>query len=64
MNLEGLIPIAGGIYMILLANGTFPKNPKNPKKLEEWRKKFGPAIKILAPIVILFGILQLTGILK
>ena len=63
MNLEGLIPIAGGIVIILFANGTLPKNPKNPEKLEAWRKKFGPAIKILGPVVIIFGILQLLGIL-
>lgn len=63
MNLEGLIPITGGIVILLFAKGTFPKNPKNPQKMEEWRKKFGPAIKILGPIVILFGILQLIGVL-
>ena len=32
MNLEGLIPILGGIYMMLLANGVLPKNPKDPEK--------------------------------
>ncbi|MBI3999728.1 MAG: hypothetical protein HY351_03855 [Candidatus Omnitrophica bacterium] len=63
MNLEGLIPIAGGIVIMLFANGTFPKNQKNPAKLEAWRKKFGPAIKILGPVVILFGVVQLFGIL-
>ena len=64
MNLEGLIPVGGGVVMILYANGTIPQNPKNPEKLEAWRKKFGPAVKILGLIVILFGILQVLGILK
>ena len=63
MNFEGLIPILGGLYILLLANGTIPKNPKNPEKLEAWRKKFGPIIKILAPLVILFGIVQFLGII-
>ena len=63
MNPEGLIPIIGGIMVYLYANGTFPKNPKDPQKMEAWRKKFWPIIKFLGPIVILFGVLQLIGVL-
>jgi len=63
MNLEGIIPIIGGVLILLYGNGTLPKNPKDPEKLEQWRAKYGKLIKILGPIVILFGILQLIGIL-
>lgn len=62
-NIEGLIPFFGGIYAYLLAIGTIPKNPKDPEKMELWRKKFGKMIKFLAPVLVIFGILQLSGIL-
>ena len=63
MNLEGLIPIIGGIFVMLVAAGKFPKNPKNPEKLKLWRDKYAPVIKFLGPFVILFGCLQLFWIL-
>lgn len=63
MNLEGLIPIAGGVLLWLVATGVLPKDPKNPQQLNEWRKTYGPWVKILAPMVIVFGIVQLVGIL-
>lgn len=62
-NLDGLIPIFGGIYGYLLANGTLPRVPKKPEEMEIWRKKFGPMMKIAGPIIVFFGILQLLGIL-
>jgi len=61
-NLEGLIPLLGGIYCYLLANGTLPRKPKEPEKMELWRRKFSRMLKILSPIVIIFGILQLLGV--
>ena len=62
-NLQGLIPLLGGIYGYLLANGTLPRKPKDPQKMELWRRKFGPMMKILAPILVVFGILELIGVL-
>jgi len=62
-NLEGLIPLLGGIYAYLLANGTLPRNPKDPEKMALWRRKFGPTIKIIGPILAIFGILLLLGVL-
>ena len=64
MNFEGLIPIVCGTIITLFALGVFPKNPKDPQKMAEWRRKFGPAMKIIGPLVVLFGLLELTGILK
>lgn len=62
-NFQGLIPVLGGIYGFLLANGTLPKKSKDPEKMELWRKKFGPMMKILCPLIIVFGLLQLIGVL-
>ena len=62
-NLQGLIPILGGIYCYLMANGTLPRNPKDPEKMDLWRRKFGKMMKILCPLIIIFGILQLLGVL-
>lgn len=60
INLEGAIPILGGIFVWLAATGRF--NPsKDPTKGAAWRRQWGPRIKLLAPIVILFGVLQLFG---
>lgn len=62
MNLGGLIPIVGGTYILLVACGVLPKKSKDPEKMQLWRRKFGKLIKILAPIVIIFGILELFNI--
>ena len=40
-NLEGLIPIFGGVYGLLMAKGILPRKPKDPEKMELWRRKFG-----------------------
>ncbi len=62
-NLEGLIPLAAGIYGYLLAKGTLPRHPKNPEKIALWRQKFGPMMTIVGPLVAVFGVLQLLGVL-
>ena len=64
MNLEGLIPIAGGVYGWLLANGTLPKHPKDPEKMAAWRRKFGGPLRIICPLLVIFGALQLAGVLR
>ncbi len=57
----GVILILGGIFAWLVATGQY--NPsKDPAKGEAWRRQWGPKLKILAPIIILFGLLQLFGI--
>lgn len=61
-NLEGLIPILGGIYGLLLANGTLPKHPRDPLKMELWRKRFGKMMRIVCPFLVVFGMLQLVGV--
>ncbi len=63
MYVEGLISIFGGIYGYLLAIGYLPKNPKDPEKMELWRKKFGGLMKKISPFLVFFGFLQLFGII-
>jgi len=60
---SGLIPIIGGIYGLLLAYRVLPKKPGEPERLELWHKKFGELMKILSPLLIIFGLLELFGIM-
>jgi hypothetical protein len=62
-NLEGLIPILGGTYGLLLAHGVWPRRPTSPR-LEEWRRKHGKLLRVISPLVIAFGVLQLCGMLR
>jgi len=59
----GIIPIAGGVYGLLLAYRIVSLKRKDPQKDELWHKRFGTIMKMLSPIVIAFGILKLLGIL-
>jgi hypothetical protein len=61
---SGFIPIIGGIYGLLLAYKVVPRNPKDPEKMELWHSKFGNLLKILSPLVIIFGILELMGVFR
>lgn len=58
---NGLIPFICGIYAMLLAYGYLPKKPKDPEKLAIWRKKFGPLMKIVSPLIVLSGVISLVG---
>ena len=64
MNLEGLIPIAAGTAIYLTGIGAIPRHPKDPAKMEAWRNKYGKLIKVLGPVVIFFGVLQLIGVFR
>jgi hypothetical protein len=63
IHLGGLIPILVGIYGLLLAYRVLPRRPKNPEKMELWHRKFGKLLKVLSPLLIVYGLLQLLGIL-
>ena len=60
---NGLIPIFGGIYRLLLAYRVVPRKPKDPEKMELWHRKFGKNMKFLSPCLIVFGILEILHIL-
>jgi hypothetical protein len=63
IKLEGLIPIFGGIYGLLLVYRVVPRKPRNPEKMELWHRKFDTLIKILGPLLIGFGLLEFFGVL-
>ena len=63
LNLSGLIVIVGGIYGLLAAL-RIVRVSKNSESNEVWLRKFGPMMKVLSPLVILFGLAELLGILK
>jgi hypothetical protein len=63
-RLQGLIPILGGIYALVLAQGVLPLRTKDPEKLALWRRKFGGMIRVVGPLVIFSGVLQLLGIMR
>ena len=59
---NGIIPLILGIYCLLLAFGVLPRNPKDPERAEQWRKKFGGMMKIVSPLIILFAIFKLSAV--
>jgi len=63
INLGGLIPILCGIYGLLIAYRVVPLKSKDPEKMELWHRKFDKMIKVLSPILIGYGLLNLLGIL-
>jgi hypothetical protein len=63
LNLSGLIVIVGGIYGLLAAL-RIVRVSKNSENNEMWLRKFGPMMKVLSPLVILFGLAEFFGILK
>ena len=60
-NLSGLIPVAGGIYGLLAAFRVI-RVSKNSEANEVWLRKFGPILKILSPLVALFGLAEFLGV--
>ncbi len=63
MHLDGLIALLGGVYCVLVAFGVVQAS-KNPEANERWVQKYGTWMKILAPIVILYGLAELFGVLR
>ncbi len=63
-NLTGLIPIIGGIYGLLLAQGVLPRKTNKPEEWAVWRRKFGGFYMIAGPLLILLGIAEFFGMFK
>lgn len=62
-NWTSLILIAVGSYGLL---GAFRvvRLSKNPEANDLWLRKFGPLVKVLCPLVILFGLGQFFGLFR
>ncbi len=63
LNLSGLVFIAGGVFGLLAAFRVV-RVTNNPEAGERWLRKFGPMMKVIGPIIILFGLRQLFGLFK
>ena len=61
---NGLVPVLGGIYGLLMAYRVLPRKAKDPEKMELWHRKFGKMMKIICPGLIVYGVLVLMGVLK
>jgi hypothetical protein len=63
LNWTSLILIAVGIYGLL---GAFRvvRLSKNLEANDLWLRKFGPTMKVISPLVILFGLGQLFGLFR
>lgn len=58
---QGIIPIFGGIYGLLLVYRVLPRKPKDAERLELWHGKFDKLMKILSPLLIIFGLWSLMS---
>lgn len=56
---NALVPLVFGIYASLLAFGYLPRKPRDPARLEVWRRKFGPTMRVISPLMVLFGAISL-----
>jgi len=63
IKLGGLILIFCGIYGLLIVYRVVQLKSKDPEKMELWHRKFDKMIKVLSPILIGYGLLNLIGIL-
>jgi hypothetical protein len=63
IKLGGLILIFCGIYGLLIVYRVVQLKSKDPEKMELWHRKFDKMIKVLSPILIGYGLLNLLGIL-
>ena len=61
---NGIVPLLGGIYGLLMAYRVLPRKPKDPEKMELWHRKFGKMMKIICPFLVVYGCLLLLKILK
>ncbi len=61
-NIDALISILGGLYVYLAAKGHVMIS-KNPESNHRWVQKYGSIMKIIGPMVMVFGILNFFKII-
>lgn len=62
---NGAIPFFGGIYATLLGFRVLGKSPGADPKYDEWHHRFGGLLKVLGPLLVLFGLfLWISGIAR
>ena len=60
-NLQGLIPICGGLYLLYVFKGPLPEDDKRRQQAQAGRDRFGPYIPIMVIGTLILGIGQLFG---
>ena len=63
LDITGLIPIVAGIY-VLLAVFRVIRLSKNTETNELWLRKFGPMMKVICPLIIVLGLVELLGFFR
>ncbi len=58
--IESAIPLLGGIYATLLGFRVVGKKPLESLEYDRWHERFGPMLRVLGPLVVLFGVFQLV----
>lgn len=54
--IDGVIPFVGGLYFSLLAFRVIGKKPGESAKWDEWHRRYGVLMRVLAPLSCLFGL--------
>jgi len=58
---SGFIPVVGGIYALLMVYRKIRVKEEHREKFELWHRKFGLLLKILSPIIIIYGCWELIS---
>ncbi|MFT6470096.1 MAG: thiosulfate reductase cytochrome b subunit [Neptuniibacter pectenicola] len=56
--MDGFISIVGGAYAYLAAIGKVQVS-KSEEKSKEWRLKYGVILKVVGPLLVIFGLFRL-----
>ncbi len=61
--IAGIIFVTGGAYAFLAGTGRVEIKRGDPVKSKQWRERYGRFMIWAGPFLVLFGILQLLGVL-
>jgi hypothetical protein len=57
--IEGFIPLSLGVYFTLVGHRLLGKKAGKDYRYDQWHEKFCPMMKVLGPIVALFGVFMI-----
>ena len=58
--IDGVIPLAGGLYMSLIGFDVMRPSRAEPQKLAEWMRRWGTFMRIGGPLIAMFGVFQIA----
>ena len=59
----GAVAIAAGVLGFLYANGSLPREERDPEAWARWRRSFGRPFRIVGPLLAVYGIVRFLGFL-